>query len=86
MRVVEAEGRRYALANVDGTFYAVDNNCPHNGGPLGKGRLEGCVLECPIHGWRWDLSTGRSVAPPSYTRVLSVPVRIEGDQVLLGVV
>ncbi|MCX5723204.1 MAG: Rieske 2Fe-2S domain-containing protein, partial [Nitrospirae bacterium] len=46
-RTVEVQGIRLALFNVEGTFYSVDNTCPHAGGPLGEGHLEGCLVECP---------------------------------------
>ena len=49
-RTVEVRGIRIALFNVDGTFYAVDNTCPHAGGPLGEGKLNGGIVECPWHG------------------------------------
>jgi nitrite reductase/ring-hydroxylating ferredoxin subunit len=80
---VQAGDRWYALANVDGTFHAIDNNCPHNGGPLGKGRLVGRELECPWHQWRWDVTTGRACWPSTDWRVLRVPVRVVGDEVQL---
>jgi nitrite reductase/ring-hydroxylating ferredoxin subunit len=80
---VLAGDRWYALANVDGTFHAIDNNCPHNGGPLGKGRLVGRELECPWHQWRWDVTTGRACWPSTDWRVLRVPVRVVGDEVQL---
>lgn len=47
-----------AVANLDGTFCAVDNVCPHAGGPLGDGELVGGCVVCPIHGWSFDLRTG----------------------------
>ncbi len=84
VEMVRAEGRWYALANVDGRLYALDNDCPHNGGRLGKGRLRGRELECPRHGWRWDVTTGRSCWPDTNWRARQVPVRVEGDDVLLG--
>ena len=57
---MQAGERWYALANVDGTLHALDNNCPHNGGPLGRGSLEGNELTCPWHGYRWDVTSGRN--------------------------
>src|ERR1700750_2028167 len=57
-RVIETEGRTLALFNVDGTFYAIDNTCPHRGGPLGEGDLDGRFAICPWHAWRWDVTTG----------------------------
>ena len=82
---VYAGGRAYALANVDGAFFAVDNNCPHNGGPLGKGALQGRELVCPWHTWRWDVTSGRNCWPGTDWRVARVPVRIVGDEVQLPV-
>ncbi len=57
------------VANVDGTFHAVDNVCPHRGGPLGQGIVEGNKIVCPWHGWEFELSTGNNPFTPN----LSVP-------------
>ena len=54
-----AGGRMVAIANVEGTFHALDGLCPHQGGPLGTGSLCGTVLTCPWHGWQFDVTTGR---------------------------
>ncbi len=54
-----AEGRVVALFNVQGKFYALDGVCPHQGGPLGRGLLEGSVVTCPWHGWQFDVTSGR---------------------------
>jgi nitrite reductase/ring-hydroxylating ferredoxin subunit len=51
--------RMVALANVEGGFHALDGLCPHQGGPLGTGRLCGTILTCPWHGWQFDVTTGR---------------------------
>ena len=64
-RVVEVGERTVALFNVDGTYYAIDNACPHRGGPLGEGDLDGPVVSCPWHAWRWDLRTGANVNNPA---------------------
>lgn len=66
-----ADGRIVALFNVDGRFHALDGVCPHQGGPLGKGRLAGCTVTCPWHGWQYDVRTGqhlvsRSVLQPRF--------------------
>lgn len=60
-----AGDRMVALANVDGTFHAIDGLCPHQGGPLGAGRLCGTVLTCPWHGWQFDVVTGRHQISPT---------------------
>ena len=59
-KVVEAGGRKLALVNVDGRFYATQNECAHLGGPLGDGLLEGFVIACPWHGWQYDVRTGEN--------------------------
>lgn len=64
-------GKIIAVYNISGKFHALDGICPHQGGPLGKGRLVGCVVTCPWHGWQFDASTGQHQASkqlvhPSY--------------------
>jgi nitrite reductase (NADH) small subunit len=60
-RVVEAGGQEMALFNVGGEFYCIENFCPHNGGPLGDGELEGDVVMCPWHAWQFNVRTGRMI-------------------------
>ncbi len=55
-----AGDRIVALFNVDGEFYALDGVCPHQGGPLGEGALQGCIITCPWHGWQFDVRTGQN--------------------------
>lgn len=81
-RVVEAGGRTLALFNVDGRLYAIDNSCLHRGGPLGEGELEGCVVTCPWHAWRWDVTTGANTNNPA-VKVACFPVSVEGDEVVV---
>jgi nitrite reductase (NADH) small subunit len=76
---VRAGERWYVLANVDSALYALDNNCPHNGGPLGKGSLDGPEVTCPWHGWRWDVTSGRNCWPGTDWRARRLPVRVVGD-------
>jgi nitrite reductase (NADH) small subunit len=79
-RTVEVDGIYLALCNVDGTFRAVDNTCPHAGGPLGEGSLEGEVLECPWHGWRFNVRTGERPENQKIC-VTCVEVRVQGKDV-----
>ena len=68
-----------ALFRVDDRVYAIGNRCPHRAGPLIRGFLEaGPAVRCPMHGWRYDLSTGESDRP---ARASVYPVRIEGDRI-----
>jgi nitrite reductase/ring-hydroxylating ferredoxin subunit len=79
---IVAEGRIIALFNVEGTFYAIDGICAHQGGPLGKGVLHGSTATCPWHGWQYDVGTGRHSLSPVTQRTF--PVRLDGDDVLIG--
>ena len=81
--VVEVAGKTLALFNVDGTFYALDNTCLHRGGPLGEGELEGAVVTCPWHGWRFDVTTGACELTPE-AKVPTYPVKVEGQDVYVG--
>ena len=77
-----AAGRVIALYNVDGTLHALDGVCPHAGGPLGQGQLEGCVVTCPWHGWQFDVTSGQHCLTEAI-RHTSFPVTVEGDDVLV---
>jgi nitrite reductase/ring-hydroxylating ferredoxin subunit len=81
-RVVEVGGRSLALFNVDGRYYAIDNGCPHRGGPLGEGDLDGPVVVCPWHAWRWDVTTGANVNNPA-VKLACYPVTEEGAGVFV---
>jgi nitrite reductase/ring-hydroxylating ferredoxin subunit len=81
-RCVELGGRAIALFNVDGAFFALDNTCAHRGGPLGEGSLDGSVVTCPWHGWKFDCRTGASLTAPGKS-VASYPVRVEGNDILV---
>lgn len=83
-RVVSANGTPVALFNVGGEFHAIHNACLHKGGPLGEGELDGNVVTCPWHGWKYDVTTGRNIMMPSIA-VKKFPVRVEGEDVLVDV-
>jgi nitrite reductase (NADH) small subunit len=74
-RRVEIGGRAVAVYNVDGTFYATQNECLHLRGPLAEGQLDGCIVTCPWHGWQYDVRTGenefdRAIALETYEVVV----------------
>lgn len=83
--VHEVNGTRIALCNVDGKFYAIDDVCTHDGGPLDQGELEGNLVECPRHGARFDVTTGRPVVLPAVRPVKAYPVEVVGDEVRVDV-
>ncbi len=72
------------VANVNGAYSALDNVCPHRGGPLGQGMIEGGKVVCPWHGWAWDPKTGQAVQDPR-TKVAVYPLKIENGDVLVEV-
>ena len=81
-RVVDVEGRELALFNVDGVYHCIENACPHRGGPLGEGDLDGRVVSCPWHAWRWDVTTGANTNNPA-VRVAAYPVTVEDGAVFV---
>ncbi|MBN2303354.1 MAG: non-heme iron oxygenase ferredoxin subunit [Anaerolineae bacterium] len=81
--VVEIEGLYIAIFNVDGTYYAIEDVCTHDDGPLAEGDLDGCEIECPRHGARFDIRTGKALSMPAVVDVRAFPVRVEGDAVQL---
>ena len=82
--VVDVEGRTLALFNVGGTFYAIDNMCPHRGGPLGEGDVDGPIVLCPWHAWRWDVTTGNNANNPA-VKVACYPVSVDGEAVFVEI-
>jgi nitrite reductase/ring-hydroxylating ferredoxin subunit len=80
-KCVQSGGRKYALFNVNGNVYCLDNTCTHLGGPLCEGRLSGSVVQCPWHGSRFDVRTGQVVGPPARSPVRSYPTTVEGGKV-----
>jgi 3-phenylpropionate/trans-cinnamate dioxygenase ferredoxin subunit len=78
------DGRGIALFNVDGTVYALDDSCPHNGSSLVSGKLEGTVVTCRAHGLRFDVTTGRMRGVDGYC-AKSYPVKVVEGDVLVGI-
>ncbi|HEX6291384.1 MAG TPA: non-heme iron oxygenase ferredoxin subunit [Herpetosiphonaceae bacterium] len=85
MLYADVDGLPIALANVDGTIYAFSDSCRHAGGSLSSGVLRDDVVTCPLHGWAYNVRTGKSVIPPIGLRVPTYEVRFEGDDVLVVV-
>lgn len=83
-KVVNLQGKYVAVFKVDGNIHAVDNTCPHQGGPLGEGMLDGQVVTCPWHGWRFNVTTGVSPVVPT-AKVQKFNVKVDGDKVLIEV-
>ena len=92
-KIVTVAGRSIGVFNVAGTYFALRNTCPHQGGPLCDGPITGFltarvpgeysytrrgeILKCPWHGWEFDIKTGQSWVDPEKTRVRTYPVTVE---------
>lgn len=82
-RVIKIQGKTIALFNVEGRFYAINNICPHEGGPLAKGKLKGHVVSCPWHHLKFDVRNGFGTDGGGYC-VIRYDVRVEEDQVYVS--
>ncbi|MBI3597731.1 MAG: non-heme iron oxygenase ferredoxin subunit [Nitrospirae bacterium] len=78
---VEAGGKKIALFNVDGTYYAIDDTCTHRGGPLSEGELAGSEVTCPWHSAVFDVTTGKALGPPAPKGVSRYNVRVSGGNI-----
>jgi 3-phenylpropionate/trans-cinnamate dioxygenase ferredoxin subunit len=87
MRLVEWEDLEIGVFNCGGTFYAIEDRCSHDDGPLAEGELDeaSCTVECPRHGARFDLKTGRPLTLPAYEPVDTFPVVVADDVIKLEV-
>jgi 3-phenylpropionate/trans-cinnamate dioxygenase ferredoxin component len=99
MKMIPVQGREVLLARVGDTYYAADNRCPHMGGNLSQGKIDGTIVTCPRHGSQFDLKDGHVVRwttwPSalvaidqlrSHRRLLPVfPVTIEADKILIKI-
>ena len=81
VRVFNVGGQAVAVANVDGQFYAFADVCTHDGGPLAEGELDGCVIECPRHGARFDITTGAVLSMPAVVDLPVYDLKIEGGEI-----
>ncbi|MBI1789685.1 MAG: nitrite reductase small subunit NirD [Acidobacteria bacterium] len=76
-RSVRIGSRQIAVFNLGQRFLAVENRCPHGGGPLADGILSGCDVVCPLHAWKVCLETGQVRRPSVEACVATFPVRVE---------
>jgi 3-phenylpropionate/trans-cinnamate dioxygenase ferredoxin component len=82
---VDVDGTDVAVVRDGDDWYAVDDECSHASIPLSEGDVEGCEIECWLHGSRFDLRTGKPSGPPATEPVAVYAVRVEGDDVLVDV-
>lgn len=80
-RVIDVDGVAVAVFNLDGEYFAIKDECPHDGGDLANGELEGEVIICPRHGARFSIKTGAVLGPPAYEDVRAFPVRVADGRI-----
>jgi 3-phenylpropionate/trans-cinnamate dioxygenase ferredoxin subunit len=81
-RMVVELGRRWvAIFNVEGMYYAIEDVCTHDDGPLAEGELNGCIIACPRHGATFDIRTGKVLSAPAMVDVKSYDVQIQGNDI-----
>ena len=85
VKPVEVNGKRLLLCNTQQGFYAIDDTCTHDDGPLADGWLDGIAIECPRHGARFDVTTGKVLCLPAAVGVRSYPVTVDGDALKVAV-
>ena len=83
-KAVMVNNREIALFNVEGTYFAIHNLCPHEGGPLCEGRVKGFVVACPWHDLAFDVRNGRGTDGGGYC-VGSYEVLVEGTEVFIEI-
>ena len=82
--IFDVDGRSIALFNIDGSYFAIADVCSHDNGALAEGEVEGHEIECPRHGARFDLASGKALTLPAMVDIAAYPVRVDGDQILVG--
>jgi 3-phenylpropionate/trans-cinnamate dioxygenase ferredoxin subunit len=92
LKKVKVQNREILLANIEGSVSAIDNTCPHLGGDLFLGTLQGNVLTCPRHQAKFDVTTGRCIAPPQVSpyspklpNLTAYSVKIENQKIFIKI-
>ena len=78
---VQVQGKNLLVCHTETGFYVIDDTCTHDDGPLADGWLEGNQIECPRHGARFDVTTGRVLCLPAAIPIRSYPVKVEGNEI-----
>jgi 3-phenylpropionate/trans-cinnamate dioxygenase ferredoxin component len=84
-RMVEVSGKKIAIFNLEGAYYAIDDTCTHQGGPLSEGELAGKQVTCPWHGAIFDVTTGEVLGPPAQKSVSRYNLRVSGSSIEIEV-
>ncbi len=92
MKSFQVKEKDVLVLHIEGNYYAIDKKCTHMGGNLSKGKLEGKIVTCPLHGSKFDVTTGKNVQGPKVgfiklrTGDLGIyPVKIENEKIQIGI-
>ncbi len=81
---LEIDSTPIAVFNIAGQYFAIDDVCSHDNGPVAEGDLVDHSIECPRHGARFDLESGKALSMPAVVDIAAYPVRVESEQILVG--
>jgi 3-phenylpropionate/trans-cinnamate dioxygenase ferredoxin subunit len=82
--IFEIDGLPIALFNIAGEYFAIADICSHDDGPVAEGEVDGFEVECPRHGARFDIKTGKVLTLPAVVDIPAYPVRVEGNEIHIG--
>ena len=80
-KLVTVRGRSIAVFNLDGEYFGLFNRCPHQGGPIGEGQIEGATVTCPWHAWTFDLRTGGMALGADFARLRRFDARVRDGRI-----
>lgn len=83
-KFLDVDGEPIVVFNIAGQYFAIGDVCSHDDGPVGEGELKGTEIECPRHGARFDVRTGRALTLPAVADIPAYPVRVVGEEVQIG--
>jgi 3-phenylpropionate/trans-cinnamate dioxygenase ferredoxin subunit len=83
--LVEADERLVILFQIGNDYFCIDDVCTHDGGTLSDGDHEGCEIECPRHGAKFDIKSGKALCMPATQNTLSHEVKVDGDDILVKI-
>ncbi|HLB63447.1 MAG TPA: non-heme iron oxygenase ferredoxin subunit [Anaerolineales bacterium] len=83
-KLIDVDGMPIVVFNIAGEYFAIADVCSHDSGPVGEGEVEGMQIECPRHGARFELRTGKVLSLPAVVDIPAYPVRVEGDEIQIG--
>ncbi len=83
--IIDIDGSPIAVFQIAGEYFAIADVCSHDDGPVAEGELADHEIECPRHGARFDLRSGKALTLPAVVDIPAYPVRVEGEEILVGV-